>query len=371
MRWNDIPLPSGVPTLPEELKAAGYRTAGFVAGYPLFGDRSGLRRGFDHYSDVFFPLLAIHKGLDRLTPVLLMRKLGLIDTLTRTADDVTEEAMRWLEAVDGTPFFLFIHYYDPHSYYAPPARFRREFGWEAGMERTNRWMLWEIARGRTRFSPRDVETVRRLYDAEIRFVDHEIGRLLARLKALGLQRSSIVIVTADHGETLLERIETSGKAFTHGDWLHERDLRVPLLMTGPGVPEGVVAAPVGLDDIAPTVLGLLGMSPVEGMTGVGLLGASSEQLDERALVSYNSPDPGEPTRLAVHLRRYRLLIEPESGRETLEFVGDAREGPTLTRPAPQDLKAMRNLALALPMVEKRQLLDAAEIERLRALGYAQ
>jgi arylsulfatase A-like enzyme len=182
------PIAEREVTLAERLREGGYATGG-VAGGPWLKRVFGLNKGFEFYADDGIDTLAGARG-----------------------DRVTDAALRFLEDVGDRPFFLFVNYYDPHGPYAAPLRHRLAIDWR---------LLF----------PGDAqpsELVALAYDAEIHFADAELGRLLDRLRALGLYDDTLVVVTADHGELLGEH----GR-FNHGYYLTEPELHVPLVVKHP------------------------------------------------------------------------------------------------------------------------------------------
>lgn len=207
-------LSDGVPTLAEKMRDAGFATAAFVGAMVL--DRQyGLARGFDAYDD-------------RMPPRLAAGDDGFPE---RTADAVVDAALEWIDSAPPR-FFLWLHLYDPHSGYNAPPLIRRSI-------------------------PRSP------YAAEIAFVDREIGRFLGKLEERGDDRETLVVVTSDHGESLREHGEV-----THSLTVYDATQRVPLLMRGPGLPEGeVVAVPARLVDVAPTILALVGAPPLADVDG--------------------------------------------------------------------------------------------------------
>lgn len=217
-------LPDDVPTLAAQFAAAGYATAAFVSSYVL--DRQfGLSRGFSHYDD----------GLDP------PRRNGAeVLELERRGDRTVQAALAWLAArrtavsANG-PVFLWVHLYDPHEPYAAPAAFAERFP------------------GRP-------------YDAELAFVDASVGSLLDGVGAAAdgaSGRPPLVVVTGDHGESLGDHGES-----THGVFVYEAAIRVPLVVSWPGQLEPrVVRAPVRLVDIAPTLAALAGMPAFPGADG--------------------------------------------------------------------------------------------------------
>lgn len=198
----------GTPTLATRLKAAGFSTGAFIGGFPLTR-RFGLAPGFDEYDDQISELQG-----DRTMSV-----------PERPADAVVSRAIGWIDRVSGK-FFGWVHVFDPHSPYAPPAPFKESY---AG----------------------------RPYDGEVAFVDRALGPLVERLRAL--PRPTLVIVTADHGESLGEHNE-----LTHGMFAYEATLRVPLIVAtiapGRAAPQGrVIEAPARHIDLAPTIVAAVGV----------------------------------------------------------------------------------------------------------------
>jgi arylsulfatase A-like enzyme/Flp pilus assembly protein TadD len=214
-------FPTDRPTLATELGAAGYASAAFVGAFVL-DRRFGLGRGFDSYDD------EIPHGPEG--PSLEAERPGAA---------VVDRALAWLGKERAAPFFAWVHLYDAHFPYAPPEPYRSRFA----------------------AAP---------YEGEVASVDAQVGRLLDFLASTGRDRDTVVVVAADHGEGLGEHGERA-----HGLLLYESTLRVPLLLRAPGVlpAGGVVRQPVGLVDVAPTVLDLLGAPVPGGLDGRDLAAA--------------------------------------------------------------------------------------------------
>ncbi len=217
-------LPPGL-TLAEKLGAAGYDTAAFISAFVLHST-FGLDRGFARYDDG----PAADAALDQVVHP------------TAPADERVGRALRWLQrrqtgAAPKRPFFLWLHLFDPHAPYAPPAEFRARYR-------------------------------ERPYDGEIAFTDQQVGRLLAGLDRLGLAENTLVALTADHGESLGEHGEA-----THGVLLYDATLRVPLVLRLPArLPAGELRRDLAsLADVAPTLLALAGL-PASGTDGRDLFG---------------------------------------------------------------------------------------------------
>lgn len=212
-------------TLPLILQREGYAT-GAVVGGPWMKKVFGLNRGFDHYDD------------DDIT-----RLSG------RIASEVTAGAEAWIKNVGEKKFFLFLNYFDPHGPYKAPEGFDRTF-----------------LPKETDLSGRKptVEESSALYDGEIRYMDHYIGRFLKQLKALGLYEKTWIIVTSDHGELIGEH----GK-FGHGSYLYQEELHIPLFLKYPEgeVPPGRVSARIQLADLLPMICKRLGVARPKGIQG--------------------------------------------------------------------------------------------------------
>jgi arylsulfatase A-like enzyme len=240
---NGQRLDEGHVTLAERLHGAGYRTSAAVSSFVL-DKRLGFAQGFGTYDCRF----------DRSRATATMEQwegLTVPAGFDRRADETTDVALAWL-ARRGTdrPFFLWVHYFDPHHPYSPPAPYDRRF-----------------AQPGTPGLPGTVA----LYDGEIAFTDHQLGRLLDAIDAAGLAPRTLVVVTADHGEGLMQHGHMG-----HGLHLYEEAVRVPLVFRWPGsLPAGArVSGPVEHVDLVPTVLDLLGVPHgAEGIEGRTLAAA--------------------------------------------------------------------------------------------------
>jgi len=212
------PLPASVPTLATGFKEAGYSTAAIVASAIL--DKSyGLANGFDVYDD------EVNSSWGE--------SVALSD-MQRPAGEVMNCASRWLDGRPKAPWFLWVHLFDPHRPYDPPAQYLA------------------LAGGRS-------------YDGEIAYADAALGPLLSRID----RASTIIVVTGDHGEALGEHGEED-----HGYFIYDATLRVPLIIAAPGVAPRVVREQVRSIDIAPTVEALAGLSasvPRDGESLVPLM----------------------------------------------------------------------------------------------------
>jgi arylsulfatase A-like enzyme/Flp pilus assembly protein TadD len=307
-------LREDVPTLASVLKEKGYRTGGFVGSFVLDG-RFGLGRGFDVYRDE-------------------MPKRGR-GVPERTGDEVLEEATRWIDEGDPERFFAFLHFYDPHRPYDPPEAF------EPGTQDPN-------AR----------------YRGEILYVDSLVGKLLAFLEERDLLDSTVVVVTADHGESLGEHGEE-----THGFFLYESTLRVPLLIRGPSLPRGErIASLARTIDVAPTALEALGVEPPPGFEGVSFL---SRRPEVEAYAETFIPRLHYGWSELKSLRRgdFKLVLAPES--ELYDLASDPSESKNLLGERAEVALDLRNRLEAMEGLSevRPEPLDAGTLASLRALGY--
>jgi arylsulfatase A-like enzyme len=172
----------------------------------------------------------------------------------RKATDVADRAISLLDRVGDRPFFVFLHFYDPHWHYDPPPQTRKLFERPYSGSVTGFWQDFS-KREPSSVTPQDLEHLIDLYDGEIRYADDEVGRVLDHLRLRGLERGTLVAVTSDHGEEFLE----------HGSWEHQKTLyeeviRIPMVLSGPGVAVRHEAAQVSLLDLAPTILAWAGVA---------------------------------------------------------------------------------------------------------------
>jgi arylsulfatase A-like enzyme/Flp pilus assembly protein TadD len=223
--------PDQHPHLARLLKKAGYATGAAVSAFVLRGD-TGLGKDFDLYED----------GVTR-------RPTEAMGNSQRSGRATTAAALDWVRSVEGKPFFLFLHLYEPHTPYTPPEPFAARY----------------------KSNP---------YDGEIAEADAIVGDLLQALKDQGIYDKAVIILLSDHGEGLGDHGEAE-----HGIFLYREALQVPLLLKLPGSSLGnsSVAAPAQLVDVAPTLLALAGQPVPAGLDGGSLLDLRKENAPERDL----------------------------------------------------------------------------------------
>jgi arylsulfatase A-like enzyme len=357
---NGLRLADAARTLAEVLREAGWRTAGFFGG-PYLDPTYGFAQGFDVYENCMNPA-AENAHCDVTGP--------------RTVEAVT----RWLASDaathDAKPIFLFVHLWDVHYDYMPPADYAERFdsGYAGHLDARDLPNNPAIEPG---MSPADFQHLVALYDGEIRFTDDNLGRILEQLELHGRLRDALVVVTADHGE---EFFEHGGKG--HQKTLFDEVVRIPLIVRWPGhLPAGrVVKEQVRLVDLMPTVLALAGAverPPTAGRDLASLL---------RADAATTNPAPGALIELLVDRNDVRALRTAEkkviSWRHAgvtylYDLVQDPREEHPLGPASPDFARALIELDRAVAEAAAFQGPGAAEptvigpdlARRLGALGY--
>ena len=224
------------PTIASITHAAGFSTAAFV-GSRVVAKHFGLAHGFDTYDDD----MGAEKEEGRLPGAFPERRAGV----------VTDRALDWLKQNGQRKFFLWAHYYDPHQPYDPPEPYKHEY-------------------------------TKSPYDGEIAYMDEQVGRLLEGLDQLALTPHTLVIVVGDHGESLGEHGEA-----THGIFLYDATLHVPLIVAGPEIPPGkVIGDQVRSIDLHPTVMEFLNLQPSSEAQGVSLWPVIRQGTHVRSNYSY-------------------------------------------------------------------------------------
>ncbi len=304
------------PVLPELLQQAGYTTA---AVDNLYDIKPWLARGYEFYINPSFR----HRA-----------------RLLVTCEELNARAIPWLHTHAREKFFLFIHYWEPHTPYLPPKRYRKF--WDARdpfdpavktlepIKQTPFWGMW----GDTWFQKlgpvTDADYIVSLYDGEIRHVDEGVARLLEALEKTGAADDTLVILTADHGEVMTR----NGIFFDHHG-LYEENVRVPLILRLPGrLPAGRrVSQIVQHLDFAPTLLRLAGAPVPESMEGKDFwdlaTGADERSLWERVVCCENTWQ----AKWAVRTDQYKFILSrfPDRYGTPMRELYDLRDDPGESR----------------------------------------
>jgi arylsulfatase A-like enzyme/Tfp pilus assembly protein PilF len=327
---NDFgkPLPSEIPTLASILKERGYVTAAFVSAAVL--DAKGLAPGFDRGFDLYDAGFRLNRT----------KKESRYGTVERRAMDVVQRASAWLSQQKPGPFLLWVHLYDAHDPYEPPAPYS--------------------ARGKSK------------YDGEIAYVDAALGRLFSVLRTNRRFANSMIIATSDHGEALGEHGE-----LTHGVFLYDETIHVPLLVKLPNIARPRrISEPVQLIDLLPTILETV-KAPVPGnVQGRSLLAARDPSTPEVAYSETDYPRRAFGWSSLASLRSDRYLYVKAPQRELYNLERDPRALTNLATgsPAVSDTLAGRIEALRAqtqsPGTGKESVgITPEQTQQLAALGY--
>lgn len=324
-------------TLAEILKENGFTTGAIVGSIVLDG-KYGLDQGFDYYDDDFQEERNIHNP-------------------ERLAEETKRIASKWLEEHKEEKIFLFLHFFDPHRAYLAPEPFLKKFLDDPPPDQLS------------------AEFQTSLYAGEVAYTDHCIKGIIDKLKDLGLYESTLIIITADHGEMLYEHNEES-----HGYFIYQGSMRIPLVFKVPGVstPRRVKKT-VGLVDVAPTVCSLLDLKGPFEFQGVDissyLLQAAPKDLNRAVYLESLYPTKYKGNSLlGIVNDRYKYIQTTRP--ELYDLATDEKESVNLVE---QESKAAFQLKRRL-----KQMLDDASAsdeaggkmdhetvsrEQLEALGY--
>ena len=345
-----VKLPDQCATLAETLRDRGYSTAAIVNSHYL-NPRYGLHRGFSDFT-------YIKESFDRREP----SKVG-------------EKAKEWLTNHEK-PFFLFLHYYDVHSDYASLPVYEEQFvhQYSGPIDGSTEQLAKLIDGGNPRKSLNhdDVQHLIDLYDASVRQIDNEIGKLTEILTETGLIDTTLLVITSDHGEEFLEH-----GSVLHGKTQFQELIQVPLIMKGTGLPSGIrVKEMTSLVDLVPTILKTLGIRPTDNYDGVELCSLwenYGRTSFERFLFS-EANQVGE--QYAVRLPRYKLILdEPKMRTYLFDLASDHREQRDISSEhidlVETLLAQVRDYMRLTSAAEPISSLTQKEVEALKSLGYAQ
>jgi arylsulfatase A-like enzyme len=375
------PLASEAVTLAELAREHGLETGAICANVAFLYDIFGLDQGFETYVDElgnrrdWIPVgtrLAGELGLRRSWPY--RRAVQRNHQNDRFADEVTRLALEWIDDRRDRPFFLFLNYFDPHAPYWPPGRYARRFSY-AGPPLVSDEDA--VLSGERELSPDDRNRMVEAYDAEIRFLDDQLGVLFRSLEAWGLLDRTLVVITGDHGESFGEHFDLG-----HGNNVYETEVRIPLIMRYPGQQAGRrVNRIVHLVDIFPTLLEALGIEPPPGQQGDGLLSGRRTHPAVAFVKPHLSWIDLHPrfaqSHVAVYRDPWKLVLHSDGTEELYDIRQDRDEQSDLAAERPDLVSELRReLQVFEDAVQPRFASQATELDdetllRLKALGYVQ
>jgi arylsulfatase A-like enzyme len=357
-------VPDRLTTIAEVLRRAGYRTAALVSS-PLLIRAAHLDQGFQEYTA--FP-----------------GETGVAEKGPADPDQLAGLASRWLRGKDKDSFFLWVHFYDPHTPYAPPAAYLQGLAPPPGMRRDLTVEEHLAIRLRQRDpGPAEREWIRQLYRAEVRWVDAALGSLIVELKRSGRYEDTLIVLLSDHGDEFWEHGRVG-----HGHTLYEELLRVPFLVKLPGESRrGEVDTPVSTASLAATILDLAG-KPLPPRYPAARSLAPWLRGETEAIL------PGPEPLLSTGVQRieeqeeilfggFKLIRWETSGRQELyDLAHDPGETADLAASSPGKIKEGGLLLdrmeaesdrarKGLGVHHERVTIDPEAVKRLRALGYGQ
>ncbi|MCB9793369.1 MAG: sulfatase [Alphaproteobacteria bacterium] len=365
---NGYKLGPTVRWAPQELQRAGYDTAAFVSASALSAEL-GLDRGFDTFDDHF--------------------DVKEMDQRQRRGDSTVDAALAWLGESRERPFFLWVHLFDPHYPYTPPAPFDTTYGsgYSGPADGSLEYLLSVWGRGgreKVRTSPADLQRMVDLHDGELAWMDTQIARLVAGVDGLKGDREVMIVLVADHGESLTEH----DYLFDHGEYLYQPSLHIPLIVRPPAhwdTSPAVSEAQAQNLDVAPTLLAAAGLAP-QDLDGVDLapaLRGGAAELREVALSESCRPwgvekSVGDRYRNLPKAQSaldwpWKLIVTPYRRQvELYNLESDPQETRDLASAEPEvvdrlakEIEAWRGGALHIDRP------DPENMKQLEALGYVE
>jgi arylsulfatase A-like enzyme len=353
---DNLFLSQNFETLASRMRDAGYQTAGFSSTYFHLSDFD-LTRGFDYFDE----------SCDKYF-------------FDRDADCLSGQIIKWIDERPVQPFFIYLHYTTTHSPYHPPEQYREMFskglkvpGGEVGQgdissfNKNHKW--YRMLRDP---SPDELAWLISQYDGEVRYADEQIATVLKKLQAAGLDQNILFIVTADHGEAFFEH-----RLMDHPDELHWPVTRVPLIVSGPRIPEGAkISALARTVDVAPFILKYAGLPPLPKAFGKSLLPLITGD-DSGPRVGYSVLYQSRKKYQISAVKYPYHILAREPGDKDLELYNigtDPLEKNNLAAQSPDILKEMFKLVPGPDQVLARSKSDRGHQDqetqkRLKALHY--
>lgn len=373
--WITSRLADEIPTIADLMSEAGYATAA-VTDNPVLDPRLNLYKGFQEY--VHYPRpwpweadAAGRRLLARLAPSRYHRG---------GTEEVTRAARHWLEQHRDGPFFLWVHYFDPHVPYSPPERFLPAGKVPPGIG-TSFDQHVEVVAGTRLLTAEEREWVRQLYLAEVRYLDEQVGLLIDVLKRLGLYDDALIVFTSDHGEEFWEH-----GAYQHGHSMYDEVVGVPLLVKFPhGAHRGAYSLRVSNQFVMPTIAEVCGLRPERACysaPSLAALAAGRRPAREASTLVQAGTCYQEEVEAVIFHGDYKLIRRLGTHREELfNLRSDPRESRCLLASAPAQAeagrRALEELREHLRQVRacyqpaERQAPEAGRerLRQLRSLGY--
>ncbi len=381
-------------TLAELLKQAGYNTAGIV-GCEFLTKVFGLHQGFNYFDDKISSYLftlstfAVLQCSNHFFP--------LIDYLSskgyygyRVADQINKSALSWLEENGKKePFFLFLHYFDPHHPYWPeelgtaqrniPDKIRGKYKkGNVNYVDMERGIIDSVMRGEKPLLPDEKDYLLNNYNREISILDKKIGAIFKKLEDMSLYDNTLIIITADHGESFGEH-----NLMLHGVHLYDDNIHVPLIIKYPlrDKQKGFIDYPVSLVGIVPTILSHLSIEPPDFIQG-----SPFNQRHEQRIIAQNYFDPNFKKQkwakrfmydlISIKVGDYKYIKVLNGEDQLFNLKEDQKETDNIIKKGEGIKNNIRNLldlyTKQLKLAEKsngKVVIDKKTMQNLKALGY--
>jgi arylsulfatase A-like enzyme len=374
------PLAPTFDTLAKILAAHGYATMGLSANPGFLAPIWGLTQGFQTYdTHSIMPLERQGTAYLRYFARTLLNPFiptQDVDMVTRRSEEINRDAFALLDAVQkkGASFFLFLNFMDAHPPYAPPSPFDRQFpGKDPALTASHFTDIEPLIDNKQRIlTAKEHQALVSQYDGGIAYEDQQVGRLLDKLKSLGLYENTLILVTADHGDQ-----QGDHQLLYHANSVYQALIHVPLVIKYPGHQQAaVVDTPVSQIDFLPTILATAGIPVPPALTGLDLRTINTASPRVLVSVSYTPRGVIHETATALIGNGMKYIDSTLGGgtRELFDLTHDPDEQTNLYR-ADDPLSRSMRASLAewqkkIPAFHAPQnKIDSETIQRLKSLGY--
>lgn len=374
-------------TLAEELRSRGYRTCALVGNH-LLGESSGVLQGFGNY--LILDYVKYNRYLYQL-PIIqqfnkIFHKYFYENPLPDTSKVLTKKALKFLQKNYKYNFYLWIHYMDPHDPYSPAKEYcnidyrgKLKSYFAPDQPFWGSPLISHIRGGYYYLNSQDKKYIKSLYEGEIAYLDHHIGKVLSEIEKLGIEEKTIIILTSDHGEEFWEHGD-----FLHGQSLYDELINVPLIIKSPTLSRGKKVKSIArLTDVMPTIREFLQLPINEKMQGHSLISIINSKNEEENF-AFSEETEFYEDRKSIRTQQYKLILGMDTKRvELYDVVNDPYEKEDLSTKKPTIAKKLTEKLLNIIIEnknysaefnkgrildkEKQDILDLKK--RLKALGY--
>ena len=378
-----IVLKSYIP-ISEILKREGFSTAAFHSN-PFLTELYGYGKGFEVFesSIVSLSMHGFFEKIGRVAKKCMDKVLGKNNKLSYfliqlyslviprkeapylRATEITQKAISWLEKRKPNRFFLWIHYMDVHHPYLPSKDYLKMFLSRPVSTKKIFQISQKMVNFPNKISKEERDLLLALYDAQIRFVDEQIGLLLDELEEKGSLDETIIIVTADHGEEFGEH-----GVFSHGT-VYDSTIRVPLIIQGPTIPSGlIIEEQVELLDLAPTIIDILGLREISSLHGESLLKVIKERRTKKHGIISVAYAKANRILVSYRTKKWKYILTMNSkneitGRELYNLSSDPGETKNLYSIEKEKARELELRILDYVSTEKLKESSIIEREKIR------